>query len=41
MVIGVGMGIVEIVKELVMLWEIYIEFGLIGLFKDELIVRWI
>ncbi|XP_022781034.1 phosphatidylinositol 4-phosphate 3-kinase C2 domain-containing subunit beta-like [Stylophora pistillata] len=38
---GVGMGMVEIVKESVTLREIHTELGLTGSFKDEPIARWI
>lgn len=41
MATGVGMGIVEIVKESVTLREIHTELGLTGSFKDEPIARWI
>jgi len=38
---GVGMGMVEIVKDSVTLREIHTELGLAGSFKDEPIARWI
>ena len=38
---GIGMGMVEIVKESVTLREIHTELGLTGSFKDEPIARWI
>lgn len=38
---GVGMGMVEIVKESATLREIHTELGLTGSFKDEPIARWI
>lgn len=38
---GVGMGMVEIVKDSVTLREIHTELGLTGSFKDEPIARWI
>ena len=38
---GIGIGMVEIVKESVTLREIHTELGLAGSFKDEAIARWI
>ena len=38
---GVGMGMVEIVKDSATLREIHTELGLTGSFKDEPIARWI
>lgn len=38
---GVGMGMVEIVKDSATLREIHTELGLAGSFKDEPIARWI